>query len=291
VEVSSFTTSGSVRRKNLQRPDQARDLGHASGVVVDIGSLTVGRAVLEPGWKWSADIRPLVGGTSCRIHHLHVLMSGRFAVLMDNGEQVEFEPDDVMDVPPGHDAWVIGHEPAVLLDISGNSRDFGLPTSPARAVVTMLMTDIVGSTATAAQLGDEGWKQRLAEHNRVVRQQLDRFRGREIDTTGDGFLAVFESAGAAVQCALATRDAVRAIGVEIRAGVHTGEVELRANDIQGIAVHAVARIMSRAAASEVLASGVVHALVGESGVQFFDRGRHELKGLPSALELFAVEHA
>jgi class 3 adenylate cyclase len=155
----------------------------------------------------------------------------------------------------------------------------------------MLMTDIVGSTATAAQLGDEGWKQRLAEHNRVVRQQLDRFRGREIDTTGDGFLAVFESAGAAVQCALATRDAVRAIGVEIRAGVHTGEVELRANDIQGIAVHAVARIMSRAAASEVLASGVVHALVGESGVQFFDRGRHELKGLPSALELFAVEHA
>jgi class 3 adenylate cyclase len=289
--VSSFTTSGSVRRKNLQRPDQTRELGHASGVVVDIGSLTVGRAVLEPGWKWSTDIRPLVGGTSCRIHHLHVLISGRFAVQMDSGEEVEFEPDDVMDVPPGHDAWVIGDEPAVLLEISGNSRDFGLPTSPARAVVTMLMTDIVGSTATAAQLGDEGWKQRLAEHNRLVRQQLDRFRGREIDTTGDGFLAVFESAAAAVQCALAARDAVRGMGIEIRTGVHTGEVELRADDIQGIAVHAVARIMASAEASEVLVSAVVRALVSETSVHFLDRGRHELKGLPSALELFAAEYA
>lgn len=289
--MASFATSGSIRRKNLARPDEKRELGHASGVVVDIGGLSVGRAVLQPGWRWSSDIQPLVGGSSCRIHHLHVLLAGRFAVQMDSGELVEFEPDDVMDVPPGHDAWVVGNEPVVVLDISGNSRDFGLPTSPTRAVVTMLITDIVGSTATAARMGDEAWRQHLAEHNRIVRQQLDRFRGREIDTTGDGFLAVFESAAAAVLCALATRDAVRAIGLEIRAGVHTGEVELFSGDIQGIAVHAVARVMASAAASEVLVSAVVRALVSGVDVEFSERGTHELKGLPSPLELFAADRA
>lgn len=287
--MPSFATSGSIRRKSLDRPDQQRELGHGSGVVVDIGALTVGRAVLQPGWRWSTDIRPMVGGASCRVHHLHVLMAGRFAVQMDDGEYVEFEPDDAMDIPPGHDSWVLGDEPVVLLDISGNSRDFGLPTSPARAVVTMLMTDIVASTATAARLGDEGWRQRLVEHNRVVRQQLERFRGREIDTTGDGFLAVFESAAAAVLCGLATRDAVRARGLEIRIGVHAGEVELMADDIRGIAVHAVARIMASAHPSEVLVSAVVRALVAEGDIQFTERGSHELKGLPSPLELFAAE--
>ena len=289
--MSDFVTPGSIRRKNLGRPDQTRALGHATGGFVDIGSLTIGRAVLEPGWQWSKDIRPLAGGTSCQIHHLHVLIAGRFAVQMESGELVEFEPEDVMDIPPGHDAWVLGSQPVVLLDISGNSRDFGLPTSPTRAVVTMLMTDIVGSTAAAAQLGDQRWRQRLAEHNRIVRQQLEHFRGREIDTTGDGFLAVFESAAGAVRCALATRDAVRTAGVEIRTGVHAGEVELIANDIQGIAVHAVARVMASAGPSEVLVSAVIRALVSETDVQFKERGRHDLKGLPSPLQLFAVERS
>lgn len=284
-----IATPGSIQRKNLERPDQQRELGNGRGGFVDIGQLTIGRAVLEPGWRWSTDIRPMVGGTSCRVHHLHVLREGRFAVRMDDGEYSEFEADDVMDIPPGHDAWVIGEQPVVLLDISGNSRDFGLPTSPARAVVTMLMTDIVGSTATAARLGDDSWRQRLADHNRVVRQQLERFRGREIDTTGDGFLAIFESAAAAVLCALATRDAVRGLGVEIRAGVHTGEVQLLSDDIQGIAVHAVARVMATAGASEVLVSAVVRALVSEADITFDERGTHELKGLPLPLELFLAE--
>ena len=125
----------------------------------------------------------------------------------------------------------------------------------------------------------------------MVRQQLERFRGREIDTTGDGFLAVFESAAAAVLCGLATRDAVRATGMEIRIGVHSGEVELLANDIQGIAVHAVARVMASAGASEVLVSAVVRALVGEGDIKFTERGSHELKGLPAPLELFEAERS
>lgn len=289
--MANLESGEPIRRKNLERPDQRRDLGRAHGAFVDVGAVTVGRAVLQPGWRWSTDVRPMVGGSSCRIHHLHVLISGRFAAQMDTGEVVAFEPSDVIDIPPGHDAWVTGKEPVVLLDISGNSRDFGLPTSPARSVVTMLMTDLVESTATAARLGDDAWKQRLGEHNRIVRQQLDRFRGREVDTTGDGFLAVFESAGAAVLCALAITDALRAIGMEVRIGVHTGEVERLADDIQGIAVHAVARVMSSAGASEVVASAVVRALVTESAVEFVDRGTHVLKGLPAPLELYAVERA
>ena len=193
-----------------------------------------------------------------------------------------------MDIPPGHDAWVIGDEEVVLLDVSGNVADFGFPMSSARVVATMLMTDIVGSTAMASQLGDAAWKQRLADHNRAMRRQFERFKGREINTTGDGFLAIFDSARAALLCAIAARDATRAIGIEIRLGVHTGEIELLAGDVRGIAVHAVARVMASAGASEVFATAVTRTLADGSGLRFEDRGQHQLKGLESPLELYAV---
>jgi class 3 adenylate cyclase len=130
-----------------------------------------------------------------------------------DGSVHEFGPNDVMDIPPGHDAWVVGDEPGDLLDISGNVSDFGLPTSRARALASILMADIVGSTRMASELGDAAWKQRLAEHNRAVRRRFERFGGREIVTSGDGFLAVFESAEAALRCALAARDATRELGI------------------------------------------------------------------------------
>lgn len=249
-----------IRWKSLDRPDEARPFPHGIGAFVDLESLAIGRAVLEPGWRWSTDLKPLVGTELCELHHLHVLVSGRIAFRMDGGEQHEFAPSDVMDIAPGHDAWVVGDEPVVLLDISGNIADFGLPTSPARALATMLMTDIVGSTKMASALGDAVWKQHLAEHNRAVRRQLERFRGREIDATGDGFLAIFDSAGAALLCALAAAEATRELGIEIRAGVHTGEIEILPNDVRGIAVHATARVMAAAKPSEVLASSITRAL-------------------------------
>jgi class 3 adenylate cyclase len=280
-----------IRWKSFDRPDETRPFPHGIGTFVDLDSLAIGRAVLEPGWRWSTDLKPLVGTELCELHHLHVLVSGRMAFQTADGEQHEFAPNDVMDIGPGHDAWVVGDEPVVLLDISGNVSDFGLPTSPTRAVATMLMTDIVGSTKMASELGDAVWKQRLAEHNRAVRRQLERFRGREIDTTGDGFLAIFESAGAAVLCALAAADATRALGMEIRAGVHTGEIELLPNDIRGIAVHATARIMAAAQPSEVLVSSIARALAQGSGLRFESRGSHALKGLETPMELFAVVRA
>ena len=217
-----------------------------------------------------------------------MLVAGRMAFQMADGDVYEFAAGDVMDIPPGHDSWVIGDEPVVLLDISGNISDFGLPISPAQAVATMLMTDIVGSTRMASQLGDAAWKQRLAEHNRAVRRQFERFRGREIDTTGDGFLAVFDSARAALLCALSTRDATSELGIEIRVGVHTGEIEVLADDVRGIAVHATARIMSAAQPAEVLASAVTRAFGEGTGLRFEDRGSHALKGFDTPIELFAV---
>jgi class 3 adenylate cyclase len=278
----------SIRRKSLDQPDETRRFPNGIGTLVDIGPIAIGRAILEPGWRWSTDLKNAVGTELCQLHHLHVLVAGRMAFQMPDGEVHEFAPSDVMDIPPGHDAWVVGDEPVVVLDISGNVTDFGLPTSRARAVATMLMTDIVGSTKIAAEIGDSAWKQRLGEHNRAVRRQLERFHGREIKTTGDGFLAVFDSAEAALLCALAIRDAIRDLGIEIRAGVHTGEVEVLPDDVEGIAVHAAARIMAAALPAEVLASAVTRYLGEGTGLGFEDRGAHTLKGLEAPIQLFAV---
>jgi len=277
-----------VRWKTFDRPDETRHFANGIGVYVDIGSLAIGRAVLEPGWRWSTDLKTSVETELCELHHLHVLVAGRMAFRMADGAVHEFAPNDVMDIPPGHDAWVIGRDPVVLLDVSGNISDFGLPISRARAVATMLMTDIVGSTTTASRLGDAVWKQRLAEHNSVIRRQLERFHGREIVTTGDGFLAIFDSSEAALLCALAAADATRELGIEIRAGVHTGEIEILPDDVRGIAVHATARIMAAARPTEVIASAVTRALAEGSGFEFEDRGSHELKGLEKPIVLFAV---
>ncbi|HEY3522965.1 MAG TPA: adenylate/guanylate cyclase domain-containing protein [Candidatus Limnocylindrales bacterium] len=207
---------------------------------------------------------------------------------MDDGDEREFGPSDVIDIPPGHDSWVTGDEPVVLLDVSGNVSDFALPTSRARTVLSMVMTDIVESTQTAARIGDPAWRQRLGDHNRVVRIQIERFGGREISTTGDGFLAAFGSADAALRAAIAIRDAAAAVGVQIRTGVHTGEVDLVDEDLRGIAVHETARIMAAAPGGSVYASGLPRALARGGGLQFTSVGTRSLKGFDEPVELFEV---
>ena len=150
---------------------------------------------------------------------------------------------------------------------------------PERALFTIMFTDIVDSSARAGQLGDARWKELLDAHDAMVRLQLDRFRGREIKTTGDGFLATFDGPARAVQCARALRDAAHALGISVRAGLHTGECELRGEDIGGIAVHIAARVASAAGGGEVLVSSTVRDLVAGSRLVFQDRGLHELKGV------------
>jgi class 3 adenylate cyclase len=273
---------------NLADPAHQRQIGRGVGTMNPIGPLIVGRAQLEPGWRWSVDLRPVVGTASCMVHHLQVLLSGRLAVRMDDGEEAEFGPLDTFEIPPGHDTWVVGDEPVDILDISGNVADFGLPATTSRVVATLLMTDIVDSTASLARVGDQAWRQTLADHDRLVRSELRRADGREITTTGDGFLAEFSSAGAALGCALRVRDAVRALGIESRLGVHTGEIERAGADVRGLAVHTTARVMASAGASEVLTTTITRLLSAGGPFAFVDRGRHQLKGLPEPIELFAV---
>jgi class 3 adenylate cyclase len=158
-----------------------------------------------------------------------------------------------------------------------------------RVLATVLFTDIVGATESAAKLGDRRWHDLLDSHHALVRRELARFRGREIDTAGDGFFATFDGPARAVRCACAVSDAVRSLGIEVRAGLHTGECEVMGNKVGGIAVHIGARIAANAAAGEVLVSNTVKDLVAGSGLSFQDRGAQSLKGVPGDWRLFAVE--
>lgn len=165
-----------------------------------------------------------------------------------------------------------------------------VPTTEAdRALAAVLFTDIVGSTEKAAALGDRQWRNVIESHDAVARALINQHRGRLIKMTGDGVLATFDGPGRAIRCASALRDALDPLGIAIRAGLHTGEVELMGDDIGGIGVHIAARVLDAAAAGELLASAAVPLLVAGSGVEFEDRGDHELKGVPGTWRLFAVQ--
>jgi class 3 adenylate cyclase len=160
---------------------------------------------------------------------------------------------------------------------------------PDRWLATVLFTDIVDSTVTAAALGDRHWQELLEKHHELVRRELDRYGGREVDTAGDGFFATFDGPARAVRCARAIAEAVTTLGLEVRAGVHTGEVELVDGKVGGIAVHIGARIAHEAGPGEVLVSSTVKDLVVGSGLRFRERGRTALKGVPGEWQLYGVE--
>jgi pimeloyl-ACP methyl ester carboxylesterase len=162
------------------------------------------------------------------------------------------------------------------------------PRESDRVLATVLFTDIVGSTERAARVGDARWREMLAAHHAIVRRELTRYRGREIDTAGDGFFATFDGPARAIRCASAIRDGVRAIDLQVRAGLHTGECELVDGKVGGIAVHIGARVSSLAGPGEVLVSSTVKDLVAGSGIAFEDRGEHALKGIPQPWHLFRV---
>jgi class 3 adenylate cyclase len=274
--------------KNFARPDQTLRLPKLTAELVEIGGLTVGYLVTQPGWRWSVDIRPTVGGEWCEARHLGVVLSGGVAVQLRDGRTLEFGPNDVFDVPPGHDGWTVGDEPCVQIEWAGLYTFAGLRTGlQGRALVTLLFTDLVDSTVMAKQLGDAAWRELLTAHFEATRAELDRFGGREVDTTGDGMLATFDGPARALHCADAIRRAAAGQGLRIRAGVHVGEVELVGNGIRGVAVHEATRIMGQAAGDEVLVSETTRVLAASAGLRFEDRGTHELKGLAGEWQLYA----
>jgi DNA-binding SARP family transcriptional activator/class 3 adenylate cyclase len=193
---------------------------------------------------------------------------------------------------PGNDhlPWE-GDRDGVVAEIERFLEGLHEEIAPDRVLATLLFTDIVGSTARAAELGDERWRDLLDQHHRIVRAHLARFRGREIDTTGDGVFAAFDGPARAVRCAASIAQAVRTIGLEIRAGVHTGEIQQRERELHGIAVHIAARIMDAAGPGEVLVSSTVKDIVAGSGIDFEYRGERVLKGVPEAWRLFAAAPA
>jgi len=186
------------------------------------------------------------------------------------------------------DLWFVGDTDSIVDAI----QEFVTGARPAlpsdRVLATLLFTDIVGSTDTAARLGDSAWKELLAEHDERAKAEIARFRGTYIHTTGDGLLATFDGPARAVRCAQAIGEGVRSLGLEIRSGCHTGEVELVRNDVRGIAVHIGSRVAALAAASEVLVSSTVKDLVAGSGLVFEDAGERELKGLPDRWHVYRV---
>ena len=278
-----------LQRRNLRQPDELRPLGRGKLELVELGDVAIGRVSYEPGWRWSVDLKPIVGTASCEIHHLGFVVSGRLRIVMDDGSTVLLEPDDAFEVPPGHDAWVEGDEPFVAVDSLGR-RYFGVGVDALgqRSLGTMLFTDIVGSTEVAARLGDAAWRGLLGELNTGSRIEIERHRGREIDTTGDGVLALFDSPTRAVRCALALVAAAGGLGLAIRAGVHTGEYERVGLNIGGLAVHVAARVMSAAGPDEVRVSAATAALLDSTEFQLESLGAHDLKGVPKPVDLFSV---
>jgi len=278
--------------KNLSEPDQTIRMPGIAADLVTVGDATVGREVDEPGWRWSSDMRPLVGGEWCESHHVGVLLSGRSGYLLRDGTTFEIGPNDVFDIPPGHDSWTIGDEPAVYIEWSGLRTWVRTATSFSdRVLTTLLMSDVVQSTTTLSRIGDTAWRELLGAILSVARELLALDHGRLVDTTGDGLFATFDSPVRALHFADALRQAAHARGVAIRTGVHTGEVELAGTGVRGLAVHETARIMSAAGADDILVSEATRTLAAAGGATFTERGGHDLKGLHGVRSLYEYSGA
>jgi class 3 adenylate cyclase len=278
-----------LQRRRFSEPSEVRTLSRGKVDIVELDDTVVGRMTYEPGWRWSVDVKPLVGTDMCQYHHLGVTLSGSLRVQMPDGTELEVGTGDVFEIPPGHDAWVVGDLPWVGVDFEAmRTYAKGREAREERILASILFTDIVDSTARAEALGPAAWRDLVGEHNRKAAAAIDRHRGRLVQLTGDGVLAQFDGAERAVRGAAAIRDAARSLDLAIRAGVHTGEVQTVGDEVRGIALHTAARIMAIAGSGEILVSATVVDLVDGSGLSFEEAGLHELKGLHGARQLYRL---
>jgi len=278
-----------LRYKSFTTPDEVRPMPKVRAAVVSLDEVTVGRSEFNPGWRWSTDLAPIMGTKSCQVHHLGHAVSGLIHVRLDGGGELDIPPDSIYEIPPGHDAWVVGNEPWVTVEWT-SARIVGIePEGPGeRVLATVLFTDIVDSTPILERMGDRAWQELLGLHNVHLRNDLNTFRGRGVKTTGDGFLAVFDGATRAVRCAAAMTRSAHELGLAIRVGMHTGEVEFVGSDVRGVAVHAAARVMSLAGPDEVFVTSTTSELLDGSDVVLEEAGTHELKGLSGRRQVFRL---
>jgi class 3 adenylate cyclase len=279
-----------LQTRSFDDPDETRTVPRADLRLVNLDEVAVGLAVWQPGWRWSTDLRPIVGTDWCENHHLGYAISGTLAVVTEDGERIDVHGGSVYEIPPRHDAWVVGDDPFETVEWL-SARVSGLaPEGPGeRVLATVVFTDIVDSTATLERVGDGAWRELLLAHNARLREAINAFRGQEIATTGDGFLIVFDGATRAVRCGLAMVRAAGSVGVAIRVGVHSGEVEVVAGNVRGVAVHTAARVLSVAGTNEVLVSATTRDLVEGSGLVLEDAGEHTFKGLSGARSTYRVK--
>lgn len=278
-----------AQKKNLRDPDEVVRFPHVLQSSVQLGDLTVAHTVIEPGWRWSTDVRPTVGGDWCQARHVGTVISGSFGVSFPNGSRMDLHAGDVYDIPPGHDGYALGDEPCEIIEWAGIRAFSGFRAGvKGRQLVTLMFTDLVNSTSIANRLGDIAWRDVLSSHFESARALLERYGGREIKTTGDGMLATFDGTAPALNCAAELSGRAQHDGLHIRVGVHVGEVEAVGDDIRGMAVHEAARIMGRAHDDEVLVSETASVLAIAAGFTFEDRGMHELKGIGDT-RLFALK--
>ena len=281
----------SVEAKSFDAPDEIVEFDRGRVELLTVGSLTLGREVLEPGWRWSEHVKPIVGTEWCEFHHVLYLLAGRMVVMTADGATREIPAGHLVDVAPGHDAWVHGQEPVVSIDIQGVVGWARAPEPGERILTTVLFTDIVESTRAAERLGDAAWRRVLESHQEDARSLFGQHHGRLVNTTGDGFLATFDAPGRAIRCALDLAAAATRLGLMIRAGVHTGEVEVANDDLRGLAVHFAARLMSAAAPGTTLVSATTRELTIGAGLDFVDRGHRTFKGISGEPQVFEARLA
>jgi class 3 adenylate cyclase len=278
-----------LQRKGFDRPDEVRRFPSGVVEIVTLDEINVSRFIFQPGWRWKTDVGPIAGTETCQHRHVGYTIAGKLAVVMADGTALTIGPGDAYEIPPGHLAWVEGDVAWESVEFtSGHSYGKSPDDLGERVLATIVFSDICDSTATLARLGDAEWTRVLHEHNARIRTVIDRVRGREIDTLGDGFLALFDGAGKAVQAAAAMDPAVADLGIRVRAGVHTGEVAIVGGHARGVAVHAAARVAALAGPGEVLVSGTTRDLLDGSDLAFEFRGNYELKGLVGGRPIYAL---
>jgi class 3 adenylate cyclase len=279
-----------LQAKSFTTPDDVRSMPLVHVDTVELDEARIGYCQFEPGWRWSTHVAPMMGTASCPIRHVGYAVSGLIRVVMDDGQTLDIAPHSVFEIPPGHDKWVVGDEPWVTVEwgASGRAMEAALNEAGKRTLATVMFTDIVASTSTLQRVGDAAWRDLIASHNALLRDELNVFRGREVKTTGDGFLAVFDSATRAARCAMAMVASARATDLPIRIGINTGEVEFIGDDVRGIAVHAAARLLDLAGSGEVIISMTTRDLLDGTDIATEDAGMHELKGLSGARQVFRL---